>query len=145
MVRINNIKIYNNFSEEELINFVIKKYKISEKDIKKWNIVKKSVDARKKDDVHFSYSIDFDLNNENKYLKNKDIIKIEANKIPNININLNKSIQPVIIGSGPAGLFAALTFVRYGYKPIIIEQGQSVDERQKTVDNFKKTGILNVN
>ena len=55
MVRINNIKIYNNFSEEELINFVIKKYKISEKDIKKWNIVKKSVDARKKDDVHFSY------------------------------------------------------------------------------------------
>lgn len=123
MIRINNIKIYDDISEENLFNFILKKYRINSNDILSWNIAKKSVDARKKDDVHYSYSIDLKLKNENHYLKNKNIIKIDEVSFPSINIKRNSTLPPVIIGAGPAGLFAALTFIQNGYKPVIIEQG----------------------
>lgn len=145
MIRISNIKIYEDVSDEEIFNIVIKKYKIVRENVKKWNISKKSVDARKKDDVHYSYSIDISIKNEDKFLKDKNISKIKSNCTQEIQLNMNKSIKPIIIGAGPSGLFAALTFVQNGYKPIIIEQGEQVEERKKSVDNFLNTGILNTN
>lgn len=144
MIRISNIKIYNDISDKELLDTITKNYKIPKQAINNWHISKKSIDARKKEDVHYSYCIDIDFPNEDKLLKNKNISKIEDTKLNDININLDKSIQPVIIGAGPAGLFAALTFVQHGYKPIIIEQGSCVDERKKSVDNFINNGILDI-
>ena len=142
MIRISNIKIYEDISDEEILDITIKKYKILKENIKEWHIYKKSIDARKKDDVHYSYSIDIDIKNEEKFLINKNISKIKTFNCPDIQFNMNKSIRPVIIGAGPSGLFAALTFAQNGYKPIIIEQGQSVEERKESVDNFIKNGIL---
>ena len=145
MIRISNIKIYEDISNEEILNKVIKKFNIKKEDINNWNISKKSVDARKKNDVHYSYSIDIDIKNENSLLNKKNISKIEISKTQKIQINLNKSINPIIIGAGPSGLFAALTFIENGYKPIIIEQGESVENRVKTISNFTDNGILNTN
>ncbi len=145
MIRISNIKIYKNISDEDILSEVIKKYKISKENIKEWHISKKSIDARKKDDVHFSYSIDMNLENENKLLKNKNVSKIEKIRFPEIVTKLDKSIRPIIIGSGPSGLFAALTFIQNGYKPIVVEQGDTVDRRKQAVDNFVNSGILNIN
>lgn len=145
MLKISNIKIYKNISNEELLNLIIKKYNIPKQDINEWHISKKSIDARKKDDVHFSYSINIDIKSEDKYLKFKNISKVKDSLLPKVELNLNKNIKPVIIGCGPCGLFAALTFIQYGYKPIIVEQGDTVDNRQRTVDNFITNGILNVN
>lgn len=145
MIRISNVKIYENISDEEVFNLIIKKYKIVKESINEWHISKKSIDARKKDDVHFCYSIDIDVKNEDKFLRDKNISKIKSNFIPDVQINLNKSVRPVIIGAGPAGLFAALTFVQNGYKPIVIEQGQTVEERKKSVDAFVNNGVLNTN
>ena len=142
MIRISNIKIYDDISDEEILNVIINKYKILKENVIKWHISKKSIDARKKDSVHYSYSIDINIKNEDKYLKYKNISKIDEVIFPKINFNLNKSIKPIIIGAGPSGLFAALTFIQNGYKPIIIEQGQSVEERKKTVDNFINNAIL---
>lgn len=145
MIRINNIKIYDDISDEEVFNIVIKKYKILKENIIKWYISKKSIDARKKDDVHYSYSIDMDVKNEKHLLKYKNISNVKIPAINNIEIKMNKSIKPIIIGAGPSGLFAALTFVQNGYKPIIIEQGSSVEERKKSVDLFLNKGILDTN
>lgn len=145
MIRISNIKIYENISDEDVLIEVIKKYKILKKDIKDWHISKKSIDARKKDDVHFSYSIDISLKNEDKLLKNKNVSKIEKIALPEIVTKLNKFIRPIIIGSGPSGLFAALTFIQNGYKPIVVEQGDTVDKRKQVVDNFVNNGVLNIN
>lgn len=145
MIRINNIKIYEDISEEKILNLVVEKYKMLKKDIEEWHISKKSIDARKKDNVHYSYSIDISIKNEEKFLKNKDVSLIKKFKQPQFQLNLNKSIRPVIVGAGPSGLFAALTFVKNGYKPIVIEQGQQVDERKKSVDNFINNGVLNTN
>ena len=143
MIRISNVKIYENISDEEVFNLIIKKYKIVKEFVNEWHISKKSIDARRKDDVHFSYSIDIDVKNENKFLRDKNISKIKSIFIPDFQMNLNKSVRPVIIGAGPAGLFAALTFVQNGYKPLVIEQGQTVEERKKSVDAFVNNGVLN--
>ncbi len=145
MIRINNIKIYKDISGEELLQSVITKYKIQKENIIEWHISKKSIDARKKEDVHYSYSIDICTKNEEKLLKYKDVSLIKNLEQPQIELNLNKSVRPIIIGAGPSGLFAALTFIKYGYKPIVIEQGQQVEERKKSVDNFINAGILNTN
>ena len=145
MIRISNFKIYEDISDEEIFNLILKKYTIPKENITEWHISKKSIDARKKDDVHYSYSIDLTAKNEDKFLKNKNISKIKTPSIPEFQISLNKSVNPIIIGAGPAGLFSALTFIRNGYKPIVIEQGQSVEERKKSVDNFISNGILNTN
>ena len=143
MVRINNIKIYDDISDDDLFNFILKKYGFRVNDILSWNISKKSVDARKKDDVHYSYSVDLKLKNENHYLRNKNIVKIDEINFPSINVRRSSSVPPVIVGAGPAGLFAALTFIQNGFKPIIIEQGGTVDERKNAIDAFKNSGILN--
>lgn len=145
MIRISNIKIYNDISDEEIFTITIKKYKILKESVSEWYISKKSVDARKKDDVHYTYSIDIKLKNENKYLKYKNITKINSSEKVSIHCKLSKNICPIIVGAGPSGLFSALTFIKYGYKPIIIEQGQCVEERKKSVDDFVNKGILNIN
>lgn len=140
MLRINNIKIIEDLSNEDLIKYVCNKFKINILDIISWNISKKSIDARKKDDVHYVFSIDINVKDEKKYSK---FNHIEEYKFPIITINRKNNLNPVIIGAGPAGLFAALTLVQNGITPIIIEQGKTVEERQKDVDNFTQNGILN--
>ena len=140
MLRINNLKINKNLSEDEILNLAIEKNHIDKNDILNILISKKSIDARKKDDVHFTYSIDLEVKNEQKYKKLDKVKKLEY---PKYTINRTSSLSPVIIGAGPAGLFAALTLVQNGIKPIVIEQGKCVDERKKDIEEFQKTGKLN--
>lgn len=145
MIRINNIKIRTNLTESEILETAIQRASIKKEDILEWHISKKSIDARKKEDIHYIFNIDLNLKDENKYLKRKNtyIQKIQCKSLPKISINYNSSHPPVIIGAGPAGLFAGLTFVQNGIKPIIIEQGKTVEERKKDVDLFLSTGKLN--
>ena len=139
MLRINNIKIRKDSTEHEVFEIAIKKHHIPKDDILNWHIAKKSIDARKKDDVHYSYSIDIEVKNEKKYKKLEKIKKLE---LPNITNHKNFTSRPVIIGAGPAGLFAALTLVQNHIEPIIIEQGQPVEKRKESVAIFQKTGKL---
>ena len=133
MFRIDEYKVFENISDEKLFEKVIKKYKINKRDIVSINIIRKSVDCRKKDNIHFSYSFALELRNEEKYtyLKkyNQPEIKIENHR--------DSKYSPIIIGAGPAGLFCALTMVENGIAPIIVEQGDMVDQRLKTVQAYK--------
>ena len=140
MIRISNIKIRKDISKEKLLDFIIEENKISKKDILEWYISKKSIDARKKEDVHYVYSVDFKLKNENKY---KKFEKMQVFEAPQIKVHNIISKNPIIVGAGPSGLFAALTFVQNGLSPIIIEQGDPVEKRKAIVDNFLKEGNLN--
>ena len=67
MLRINNIKIRSDLKNEEVLDFALKKNKIKKEDIIKWSISKKSIDARKKDDIFYVYSIDIKVKDEKKY------------------------------------------------------------------------------
>lgn len=95
------------------------------------NIVflKKSVDARNKSDIFYNYTIDVKVKNEKKYPKVKQVDK-EVYDI-NVQVKRKSNLRPVIIGAGPAGLFAGLVLVNNGVKPIIIEQGKRVEDRKK--------------
>ena len=84
MVRISNIKIYEDIKDENLIDLVIKKFKIKREDIINWHIVKKSIDARKKDDIHYNYSINIELENEKNY---KHFDKVTKKELPIIRAN----------------------------------------------------------
>ena len=109
MKRINNIKIYEDLDNNALIKHICKKYHILYEDILDWHIIKKSIDARNKDNIHYLYNIAISFKSEKKYSKFDDYKKFE---LPNINIKNNNLERPVIVGAGPAGLFAALTFIK---------------------------------
>lgn len=140
MLRIQNIKIRNNLSDKEIFEIAIQKNHIHPSDITKWYISRKSIDARNKNDIHYTYSIDIEVKNEKKYKKLEQMKKIE---FPKIQIKNTSDKRVVIIGAGPAGLFAALTLVNHGIKPIVIEQGKPVEQRKQDIETFQKTGILN--
>lgn len=141
MLRLENIKIYEDLTEEDVVKIACQKYKLDFKNVKKYTIYKKSIDARNKDKIFYNYTIDIDYN-RNKTLKNVKEVNEEDSNI-NINIKRKAETRPVIIGAGPAGLFCALILIQNGIKPIIIEQGKKVEDRKKDVDNFLETGKLN--
>lgn len=140
MIRLKNIKIRENLTEEEVFQKAISKNKINPEEVSKWYIYKKSIDARKKDDIHYNYTIDIELK-DNK--KEKRYEQVEEYKFPTINVNRKSEYNPVIIGAGPAGLFAGLILVDNGIKPIILERGKQVEERIKDVEEFAQNRKFN--
>ena len=140
MLRIDNIKIYEDLSEEQLFNKIIKKNKINPSDIKSINIVKKSIDARDKSNVHYNYAVNIEVIDESKY---PNIKQISVETLTKPNKKRSSKYKPIIIGSGPAGLFCALTLIDNVYKPIIIEQGEPVEERTKIIEEFKNKPKVN--
>lgn len=142
MLRLENIKIREDLKIEDIVKIAFEKNKIDCKDVIKYTIFKRSVDARKKEDIFYNYTIDVRVRNESKYKKIKHI----EEKIDKIKIEKNRksNLRPIIVGAGPAGLFCALTLVDNGEKPIIIEQGKKVEDRKKDVEEFTKSGNLNV-
>lgn len=147
MIRIRQIKIpITSYKEEHLKKYIANKIKCKESDITNVNIVKKSIDARQKPNIYYILEVDITTPKEQIILKQKsnDIIITpdETYKYPSPgDKKLNN--RPIIVGSGPAGLFCAYLLAELGYKPIIIERGEKVDERVKTVNTFWNTGKLN--
>ncbi len=146
-IRINNIVTDIDDSIDVVKDRALKKLKLSLKDIHGFKILKESIDARKKDSIKFNYSVEVDCDNEEhlvKRLKDKDI-RLEISKYDAASgIRLKEmKLRPIIIGMGPAGIFAGLLMAQKGLRPLIFERGQSVEERSKTVDHFWKTGELN--
>lgn len=133
-MRISDIKIQEDIEEDELIRRICKKKKIELSQIANWHIVKKSIDARDKNHVHYNYTVEIFFSEEKEekedLLKVKDVARLER--------------RPIVIGAGPAGLFAAYTLALNGANPILIEQGKCVEERQKDVEEFCKNGKLKI-
>ena len=133
MIRIRNIKIRENLKDEEILKKVNLKNKIKPEEIEEWHIHKKSIDARKKDDIFFNYAIDISLKDKKKENKFE---KVEEEKWQDVIVKRQSEYNPVIVGMGPAGLFAGLLMVENGIKPIILERGKCVEERIKDVEEF---------
>ena len=146
MIKLQNVltSVKNKDSATEIVATALK---IDAEKIKSVKLCKRAIDARKKPEIFYcdSYLVELlspttekNIVKKNKsadFYKPKPYIWKKALSIPDI--------KPIIIGSGPAGLFAALTLAKAGIPPIIIEQGENVDERTRTVENFWKNGTLN--
>lgn len=140
MIRIDNFKVFEDLDNTCLFDRVLKKNKIDKNDLVDIKIIKKSIDARDKRNIYYNYAFDVKVKDESNYSYLKvidDVVDVS------ISVNRNSEFKPIIIGSGPAGLFCALTLIENGIKPIIIEQGSSVDERIKVVDDHKDNRKIN--
>ncbi|MEH7109797.1 NAD(P)/FAD-dependent oxidoreductase [Bacillus sp. JJ1764] len=144
MLRISNIKLRADFDptkENQLLAQKIQKMlRVKQDKILSFRISKKSIDAREKSNIQLVYSIDVEMNNERSYLGIKDVSYIES--FVNVKKEINKKIRPVVVGSGPAGLFCALVLAEHGLNPIVIERGMDVDRRKMAVAKFWKDGLL---
>ena len=137
MIIIRNIKLPLTFDFDNLKSKTANLLKINEKDILSVQLYKRSVDARKKANIHFNCSILAEINNEKKIIKlNKNTEKYELNEYIFPNSQNPTEKRPIIVGFGPAGMFAALTLAKAGQKPIVIEMGDDADTRKEKIDAF---------
>ncbi len=142
MLRISNVKINILNDDEKHIKSKIEKL-IHEKVIS-YKIVKKSLDARK--ELLYVYTFDIEVLNEDKVLIEKNVIKTPDEEYVFPILGKEELInRPVVVGSGPAGLFLGYFLSKYGYKPIIIERGERIEDRVKTVNKFWEDNKLNEN
>lgn len=147
MIQITQLKLPYHHSAVDLEQKIRKTLKISGNQKFTYRIIKKSIDARKKPDLYLVYSVHVSCENENgiiKKAKNASIsfVKPKTYVIPTVG-EQEMTAPPLIIGAGPAGLFAAFVLAEAGFQPILIERGKPVEERQKDVEEFWKTGVLN--
>lgn len=140
MIRINNIKLPVNYKESRLKSEITRLLRY--KGDFTYEYFKKSLDARDKNNIKYIISVNVHTHNEDKIMNrinDKNIMLTKEEKYCFTPSGYKKmSYSPVIVGSGPAGLFCGLHLARMGYKPIILERGADVDTRKKIVEDYWK-------
>ena len=147
MIKISNIALPIDFTESDIKIKAAKALGITPDGICEFSLSRFSVDARKKSDVHYVCAVTLSAENEKKIVenaKNNNVCLFYPNAYVFPEVIRKSKLRPVIVGMGPAGLFAALHLARAGLKPIILERGRNVEERTDDVERFWKTGSLSV-
>lgn len=146
MIQITQLKLNYHHSAADLEHKIRKTLKVSANQKLTYRIIKKSIDARKKPELFLVYTVQVSCENESSIVKKAksnaiSIVKEKSYQIPKAGEACLKH-PPLVIGAGPAGLFATFLLVEAGFSPILIERGKAVEERQKDVERFWETGIL---
>lgn len=149
MIRVNQIKMHPKDDKQKILKEVCKILHTQKDMIKSWQIVKQSIDARKKPDIFYIYAVNVKMEHEERVVrrvKNKNVQLVEEKlyHFPE-SISCYRGASPVVVGSGPAGLFCAYMLAIHGFKPILIERGAPVEERLSDVEKFWDEGILDPN
>lgn len=146
MIQITQLKLPYHHTATEFENKIRKTLKLSGNQKFTYRIIKKSIDARKKPELFLVYSVHVSCDNESsvvKKVKNASISIVHSKnyQLPKAG-EQDMEYPPLIIGAGPAGLFAAFVLAEAGFHPILIERGKPVEERKKDVEKFWETGVL---
>lgn len=149
MLRLTEIKLPLDHAQNAIKTAILKKLQISPNDLISYSIFKRSYDARKKEEIILVYILDIETTQEKKLLQ-------RLKKDPHVTVTPSMSyrqvaqapthlaMRPIVIGTGPCGMFAALMLAQMGFRPIVLERGKAVKER--TADTFgfwRKKGDLN--
>ncbi|MGB7414966.1 MAG: FAD-dependent oxidoreductase, partial [Thermosynechococcaceae cyanobacterium] len=139
MLRLNEIKLPLDHAEAELHDAILKKLSIPPADLSHYTVFKRSYDARKKDNIRLVYIIDLETPKEQALLKQ---FKKDPHVTPTPDVSYRPVAQaaddyqgrPIVIGTGPCGMFAGLLLAQMGFRPLLLERGKSV--RERSVDTF---------
>ena len=155
MIRISQLKLHPDHTPEELEREVRRILRLRDNEKTDIHIRRQSVDARKKPDIFYIYTVDVETGNDAKILghpavrrnRNVSAVRIREYHFPAVNTaavrRTDPDLRPVIVGSGPAGMFCALLLARSALRPIILERGEDVDARTRSVDHLWECGELN--
>lgn len=141
---ISNIKLEFDHTSDAFRTYLIQKLRIQNQQIKSIQIYKRSVDARKKPSIFFVYSLIFETLQPlpEQKIKQLNITEFfdETYEFPHPGSKLN--FRPIIVGTGPAGLFCALVLARNGFRPIVLERGETATKRLETIVRNEKSGQI---
>lgn len=146
MIRINQIKVPLEHTKEDIIQKAAAILRVTPSEILSWRIVKKSIDARKKPEIVVSYAVDIAVASQRKALarcRSRQVQAVEEKpyRFPGSGDERLYN-RPVIIGTGPAGLFCGYLLAKHGYKPLLLERGNHVERRLEDVEKFWREGVL---
>lgn len=151
MIRINQVKINTEHTRQELVQKVAQLLGIAIGSILSMEIVRQSIDARRKPDIMYIYTLDIAVAGEEKLIKRLSgkkalrdrvsLVQPEGYSFPEPGKETQKH-RTVIVGTGPAGLFCGYYLALHGYCPILLERGRDVESRQRDVERFFREGIL---
>lgn len=147
MIRVNQIKLPLSHGREDVLYKTAKVLRVAPEKILSWRIVKRSIDARKKPEIVVIYSVDVCVEAQDRVLRACRSKQVQAvdEKLYAFPVQGEEALgcRPVIVGTGPAGLFCGYLLAKHGYRPLILERGGCVEERQKDVEKFWREGALN--
>lgn len=144
MLRINQLKLPVEHTKDDLLKKVKQLLRCRENP--EVTIVKRSIDARKKPELYFNYILNVKIKNESDIYRRCDKKQVQIYREIPYKFPVNSylgNVRPVIVGTGPAGLFCGYLLAEAGFKPILLERGKPVDQRTKDVEEFWKNGNLN--
>lgn len=151
MIKVSQLKLPLKHSDKDIIEAIAKELKLPSKKIKSFQIIKKSIDARK-NDIKYIYTVEAEINLDSKeneqtilhrsHSKNAAIAEMDQYEYKPTGTR-KLTTRPVIVGTGPAGLFAAWLLAKHGYQPMVVERGLEVTKRVEAVEHFWKTNELN--
>lgn len=149
MIRINQMKLNIEHTSDDFEHKILKTLCIKKEELQGFQIRKQSIDARKKPVLYYVYSVDVQVRDETKVKKTVKNNQIQFQVKPDsyhFEVKGTKELthRPVIIGTGPAGLFCGYMLAAHGYQPILLERGADVDQRTKDVEAFWENGQLNL-
>lgn len=163
MISLQQIQLPITHSEDQLQENIAKLLGLSFEDVAKYTVTKRAIDSRKKRQmIYFVYSVTIELKNEAKIMKSqavkrntkhhrieivepytyKEILRLPT-VAPSNTAGRQDGKRPIVVGTGPAGMFSALLLAKAGLKPLVIERGGDVDSRIHDVEKFMETGELN--
>ena len=149
MLRVKQVKLRVDHSQSDLHAAICQILEISSSQLLHFSLRKQSIDARRKPDIYYVYTVDVQVSNERAVLKKKkrqvEVVKEMTYTLPSLIEPQSKAHPPIVVGAGPAGLFAAYLLAKAGLQPLILERGAPIEERIIDVNQFWETGVLNPN